>query len=160
MKNHAIPFLNIHSKESLLRSFSKTIFPVLILFFVSNSVLFAQSNDVKSNIDIITTDAYTADNWKLPTDYNKVLVSEIDGTTLKMTDPNLTIQDQALYTGYLHLLNYMQQEIASKDAIENVAKNNLNKVLLEAQTDPLLLKMSTSDFYGMYNDLVGILIRH
>jgi len=142
-------------------SFRIAVIAVFILLFsgFSFSCLTAQSNPIEPGSEVITTDAYTKEDWKDPASYASVIVTEKNNNDIKLSEPGLSGEQFALYTGYKKLLDYMQIDLSSKSNLEAIASTNYQKIIVESQTDPILLKMRITDFNGKFNSLVGFLLK-
>jgi len=134
---------------------------LLIILFtgISATHLSAQSNPIEFGSEVITTDAYNKEDWKDSAGYASVLAAEKNDNDIRLADPGLSGEQFGLYTGYKKLLDYMQTDLSSKVNLESIASSNYKRIIVESQTDPILLKMRIPEFNTKFNSLVGLLLK-
>ncbi|MFN0174062.1 MAG: hypothetical protein ACKVU0_05390 [Saprospiraceae bacterium] len=95
--------------------------------------------------------------WKSPTEYSAVLVTERANAAQILAAPTTKELAFALYTGYDRMLSYMETDMAAGVPIEKIAVNNFNKVNQEAISDPALVNMQAAEFNALYEALLVML---
>ena len=127
----------------------------LVLFFcgLGNNNITAQAIPVAPALPI-TTDAYTHNDWKIPSDYALVVDEELIVAATLLSNPNNTPEQDALYTGYDRMLAYMKADLLVNEPTATIAANAYKKVQVEAKTDPKLILMKASEFDAFYEALV------
>ena len=136
------------------RYFIPNIFLVIALLFIFSPTSFAQSNATSPTSEIPVAKDYAGTKWKTTPELINTFTIEHNQNLQVLSSPGLQPTDIAIYTGYDHLLSFIQADLPSGNPLADIAVADFQKVVDEAQTNPTLKYLHVGALRNLFNQLI------